>query len=248
MLVERNAKVAFERRFKVLRTARLKVLEELRSLLDLEETPARIEAFDVSNIQGEETVASMVVCRDGRMERSEYRKYRIRNVSGPDDYSALREAVRRRYRRLLDEEQAIPHLILIDGGKGQLHSAYQALSELGIEDTPLISLAKREEHIFVKGREDTVVLDRGSPLLHLVQEIRDEAHRFAVSYHRKRRSIRDFGSELDRVRGIGEKRKKRLLRNFGSVSRIRRATTEELVPFLGEKLAIRVKESLSGSG
>ena len=246
LLVERNAKVAFERRFKVLRTARLKVLEEFQRLLDLEETPARIEAFDVSNIQGEETVASMVVCLDGRMEHGEYRKYRIRTVSGPDDYSAMREAVGRRYRRLREKKQTLPHLILIDGGKGQLHSAYQALSELGIEDTPLISLAKREEHIFVKGREAALVLDRGSPLLHLVQEIRDEAHRFAVSYHRKRRSIRDFGSELDRIRGIGEKRKKRLLRNFGSVNRIRRATTEELVPFLGEKLAIRVKEGLSG--
>jgi excinuclease ABC subunit C len=135
-------------------------------------------------------------------------------------------------------------LILIDGGKGQLHSAYQALSKLGIEDIPLASIAKREEWIYVQGREDPVILPRNSPVLHLMQEIRDEAHRFALTYHRKRRSIRDFHSELEQIPGIGEKRKKRLLRNFGSLARIRRASVEELMPFVGEKLARTILQTL----
>ena len=245
LLVERNAKIAFERRFKISTRPKFKILEELQNRLNLAELPDRIEGFDVSNIQGNETVASMVTCVNGRMEKSNYRKYRIKTVSGPDDFSSIFEVVRRRYRRLVDEKKDLPKLVLIDGGKGQLHSAYQALSEIGIEETPLISLAKREEHIFVQGQEDPVILERNSPVLHLVQEIRDEAHRFAVSYHRKRRSLRDFSSDLDQIPGIGEKRKKRLLSNFGSVSRIRQATTEELTPFLGKKLASLVKEGLS---
>lgn len=244
LLVERNAKIAFESRFKIPRAEKFKVLEQLQQKLDLPIAPRRIEAFDVSNIQGSETVASMVVCESGRMNRSQYRKYRIRSVQGPDDFSSIREAVKRRYRRVLEEGAVLPDLILVDGGKGQLHMAYQALAELGIEDVPLASIAKKEERIYIQGQEQPVLLEWTLKALHLIQEIRDEAHRFAVSYHRKRRSLRDFNSELDTIPGIGKKRKRRLLQNFGSVARIRAATVRELTPFLGRKLAETVKQHL----
>jgi len=244
LLVERNAKIAFESRFKILRAGKWKVLEALQSELNLQKPPRRIEGFDVSNIQGSETVASLVVCEDGQMQRSQYRKFRIKTVEGSDDFSSIHEVVHRRYRGILDEGSSMPDLILIDGGKGQLHTAYQALSRLGTEETPLISLAKREEEIFIMGQEDPLILDRTSPVLHLAQEIRDEAHRFAVTYHRKRRTIRDFASELDGIPGIGDKRKKRLLRNFGSVDRIRQASAEELTPFVGKTLADLIKRRL----
>ncbi len=246
LLVERNAKLAFESRFRILKSHQDRLLEEVRKALDLAAAPKLIEAFDVSNIQGAETVAALVACLNGRMTRNRYRKFKIRGVEGPDDFAAIYEAVRRRYRRVLKEDAPLPDLILIDGGKGQLHSAYQALAELEIEGIPLASIAKREEEIFIQGQEDSLLLERNSAVLHLFQEIRDEAHRFAVTYHRKRRSLRDFTSELDEIPGIGEKRKKRLLRNFGSLARIRRASREELVPFVGEKLAAVVKERLGG--
>lgn len=245
VLVERNAKIAFENRFKILKSDKRKLLEHLQRDLDLPHLPKWIEAFDVSNIQGTESVASVVVCEEGVIQKSRCRKYKIKSVQGPDDVHSIYEVVYRRYQRLQAEEDSLPDLIVIDGGKGQLHSAYQALSKLGIEDIPLASIAKREEIVFVQGREDPVVLPSNSPVLHLIQEIRDEAHRFALAYHRKRRSMRDFKSELDQIEGIGEKRKKRLLRNFGSVGKIRRASVEELAPFLGTKLALRVKEALN---
>ena len=245
VLVERNAKIAFEIRFKILKSDKQKLLEHLQRDLDLPQLPNWIEAFDVSNIQGAESVASVVVCEEGVIQKSRFRKYKIKSVQGPDDVHSIYEVVSRRYQRLLAEESSLPDLILIDGGKGQLHSAYQALSKLGIEHIAVASIAKREEVVFVQGREDPVVLPRTSPVLHLIQEIRDEAHRFALAYHRKRRSMRDFQSELDPITGIGEKRKKRLLRNFGSVAGIRRASVEELAPFLGAKLALRVKEALN---
>ena len=244
LLVERNAKIAFETRFKILKSEKDKLLERLKTEFDLPEIPNHIEAFDVSNIQGRESVASVVICEDGLMNRSQYRKLKINTVDGSDDYQSIYEAVYRRYDRKLTEQTSLPDLILIDGGKGQLHSAYQALSKLGIEDIPLASIAKREEWIYVQGREDPVILPRNSPVLHLMQEIRDEAHRFALTYHRKRRSIRDFHSELEQIPGIGEKRKKRLLRNFGSLARIRRASVEELMPFVGEKLARTILQTL----
>ena len=162
----------------------------------------------------------------------------------PDDFASIHEIVHRRYKRQISEKLDLPDLILIDGGKGQLHAAYQALSNLGVEDTPLASIAKREELIFVQGQEEPIVLDPQSPMLHLLQEIRDEAHRFAITYHRRRRAARDFASELDAIRGIGEKRKKRLLQNFGSVAGVRRASLEELRPFVGDKLALKIKEVL----
>ena len=244
LLVEENAKASFENRFLLQRPARQAVLERLQKDLGLPEPPQRIEAFDISNIQGAESVASMVVCEEGAMKRSEYRKFRIRTVQGADDFASIFEVVHRRYTRVLEEERPFPDLILIDGGKGQLHSAYQALQGLGVEDVNLASIAKREEVIFIQGQDEPLVLERDSPVLHLIQEIRDEAHRFAVRYHRKRRSMRDFDSELDQIPGIGEKRKKRLLRNFGSITGVRQASLEELIPFVGEKLARVIKERL----
>lgn len=245
LLVERNAKIAFQTRFRILKSQKRKLLDALQTALSLSQAPRRIEAFDISTIQGAENVASMVVCSDGMMDKSAYRKFKIRSVVGmADDFASMREAVRRRYRRLQQEKASLPDLILIDGGKGQLHAAYQSLSELGLEDLPLASIAKREEHLFVQGQDDPVILSRRSPVLHLIQEIRDEAHRFAVTFHRKRRSLRDFASELDDIPGVGAKRRKRLLQNFGSLARIRRATAEELTPFVGSKVAHAIRERL----
>jgi excinuclease ABC subunit C len=247
MLVERNAQIAFESRFRITKPAKEQVLRKLRDALELSGFPRRIEAFDVSNIQGAESVGSLVVCESGVMAHRDYRKFRIKTVAGTDDFASIHEIVLRRYRRLLREREPLPDLILIDGGKGQLHAAYQALAKLGIEDVPLIALAKREELVFVQGQDDPLDLDASSATLRLLQEIRDEAHRFAVSYHRRRRSIRDFSSELDSIPGIGAKRKRRLLQHFGSVAGVRRASPGELTPFLGEKLAQTVKRHLEGS-
>jgi len=247
-MVERNARLVFESRFRILPDARKKesVLGQLRLDLGLQDIPGIIEAFDISTIQGKETVASMVSCRNGSMQKNDYRKFVIRDkrIEGPDDFAAMQEAVYRRYKRLSTAGGKLPDLILVDGGKGQLHAAYQALSRLELDELPLAAIAKKEEIIFVQGQDEPVVLDRHSPALHLIQEIRDEAHRFAVTFHRKRRSKRDFTSELDNIPGIGPKRKKRLLQNFGSVTRIRQASVEELSPFLGEKLAGEVKKNL----
>ena len=248
-MVERNASMAFESRFRILPGARKKepVLEQLQQELGLQNLPAKIEAFDISTIQGRETVASLVSCRDGVMRKKDYKKFIIRNksIEGPDDFASMQEVVYRRYKRLSESGENLPDLVLVDGGKGQLHAAYQALSRLELDELPLAAIAKKEEIIFVQGQDEPVVLDRHSPALHLIQEIRDEAHRFAVTFHRKRRSKRDFASELDAVPGIGPKRKKRLLQNFGSIARIRRASTEELAPYLGKKLAAVLKKSLS---
>ena len=245
LLVERNARIAFDSRFRILKSDRSSILAEVQEELDLPQPPRRIEAFDISNLQGAETVASLAVCLEGRMSRKEYRKFKIKSVDGPDDYASIYEAVHRRYKRVLAEEQDLPDFILIDGGPGQLHFAYQALAELGIEDLPLASIAKKEELIHVMGQEDVLRLEKSSPTIRLLQEIRDEAHRFAVTYHRKRRFLRDFHSVLDDIPGIGQKRKKRLLRSFGSVAGIRRASERELIPFVGPRLARVVKEKLS---
>ncbi len=243
-LVEDNARAAFETRFRVHKPEKQLVLERLQKELRLSELPERIEAFDISNIQGAETVASMVVCLGGMMQPGEYRKFRIRTVAGSNDFASIYEAVRRRYTRVIDEGGPLPNLILIDGGKGQLHSAYQALGELGIDDRGLASIAKREELVFVEGQEEPIRIDESSSVLHLLQEVRDEAHRFAVTYHRKRRSLRDFASELDEIPGVGERRRRLLLKTFGSVKRIREAGIDELVPIVGEKLARTIKDRM----
>jgi excinuclease ABC subunit C len=191
--------------------------------------PKRIECFDISHIQGAETVASMVVWEDGAMKKSDYRKFIIKGVTGVDDFASMREVVTRRYKRISEEQKKMPSLVLIDGGIGQLHSAAEALEALGIINQPLASIAKREEIIYVFGQEDEpVVLDHHSPVLHLVQMIRDEAHRFAVTFHRKRRQIRDRANELKEISGIGELTVRRLLEHFGSVQAVAQADAAAL--------------------
>ncbi|GBC78104.1 UvrABC system protein C [bacterium HR08] len=246
-LAAQNAKLAFEEHFRVLRPEAPDVLQDVARALNLPRLPERIEAFDVSHLRGTEMVASLVVCEGGTMRKSEYRQYLVRTAREGDDYAALREVVHRRYARLLREARPLPDLVLIDGGRGQLRAAVEALEALNLGELPVAAIAKREEILYVKGWADPLILDRHSPALHLIQMIRDEAHRFAVTFHRRRRRQRDFASELLAIPGIGEKRKELLLRNFGSVSRIRRATIEELRPFVGERLARRIVEHFAAS-
>ena len=248
-LVEKNAKLAFDQRFRVLRPDMKRVLEELQETLELPRFPARIESFDVSNIQGAENVAGMVVCENGKMNRSQYRKFKIRTVEGSNDVASMREAVFRSYRRRLDEDKPLPDLIMIDGGKGQLSAAADAMRELDLEALPMVGVVKpplrhREvSHLLVKGREHKpAYLDSHSLILRLIQMIRDETHRYAVTYHRKRRELRDFSSELTAIPGVGEKRKQRLLRNLGSIQRISVASTSELAPFVGQKTAQEIAD------
>ena len=248
-LVEKNAKISFEQRFRVIKPDWSKVLADLQDLLGLPNFPHRIESFDISNIQGAENVAGMVVCEDGAMKKSDYRKFIIKTVEGADDFASMREAVGRRYSRLLKEEKQLPDVVFIDGGKGQLSAASAAMHELGLADLPLVGIVKpprkHEEisHLLVKGREDEpVFLERPSAMLRLVQMIRDETHRFAVSFHRKKREMRDFSSELTTIPGVGDKLKERLLRNFGSLKRVSEASLAELRPFVGQRQAERIIE------
>jgi excinuclease ABC subunit C len=243
-LVMRNARMSFDARFRILKPAREAALHPLQQILGLEALPRRIETFDISHIQGSDTVASMVVCEDGEMTKKDYRKFLVESVKGPDDFAALREIVHRRYESILEEEdERLPDLVLIDGGKGQLSAAVAALEDLGLENQAVAAIAKKEELLFVKGREDQpIALPKDSPILHLIQTMRDEAHRFAVSYHRKRRKMRDLTSELDDIPGIGEVRKMVLLRNFGSFEKVRQARYEDLAPFVGPKAASRILE------
>jgi excinuclease ABC subunit C len=243
-LASRNAAVAYDTRFNEGVAANYDALETLRAVLALPTLPRRIECFDISTIQGSETVASMVVCEDGRMRRAEYRKFRIRGPQAPspepqapDDFAAMEEVVLRRYRKLLEQGGPFPDLILIDGGKGQLTSAYAALRQLGLENLVAVGIAKKEELLFTRDRPDPIALAGESPALHLIQRIRDEAHRFAVTFHRTARRMRDLRSELDAVPGIGRTRRRALLRRFGSVAGVRRATREELIAEVGAKAA-----------
>jgi excinuclease ABC subunit C len=277
-LAIRNATLAYQTRFGGGTTANYEALETLRSVLHLEALPRRIECFDISTIQGAETVASMVVCEDGRMRRSEYRKFRVRPdviVDGPvgqgfspantdsrggqgfspadsprflDDFAAMRQVVTRRYRKLLEAGGPFPDLIVIDGGKGQLAAAYEALESLGLASLVAVGLAKREELIFTRDHPDPIGLAGNDPALLLLQQIRDEAHRFAVTFHRKARSMRDLRSELDGVPGIGPRRRKTLLTTFGSLAGVRRATREELVSTVGTKVADAVLSYFSRQG
>ncbi len=248
-LVEKNAKLAFEQRFRVLKPDMKRVLEEMQETLELPRFPARIESFDISHIQGAENVAGMVVCENGKMNRNEYRKFKIRWKEGADDFASMNEAVLRRYRRLRDEQTELPDLIVIDGGKAQLNAAATAMRELDLEAVPMIGVVKPPLHhnqvayLLVKGREDhPIYLDSYSPVLRLIQMIRDETHRYAVAYHRKRRELRDFTSELSAIPGVGAKRKTRLLRHFGSINRISEASVAELAPFVGRKTAAEIVE------
>jgi excinuclease ABC subunit C len=237
-LAGQNAKQSYIQRFRVLEPSRKAIQESLADSLMLPELPKRIECFDISHIQGAETVASMVVWEDGRMNKSQYRKFKVMTVLGVDDFASMREVVTRRYRRLKDEDRPMPSLILIDGGLGQLHAAADALESLGFTSQPLASIAKKEEVIYLYGNEDEpVVLDRHSPVLHLVQMIRDESHRFAVGYHRQRRAMRDRDSELLNIRGVGRQTRQRLLTHFGSLRDVQQATADSLASVVPRKTA-----------
>jgi excinuclease ABC subunit C len=228
-LAGNNAKQSYDQRFRVLKPNAQKIQEELQEALGLPELPKRIECFDISHIQGAETVASMVVWEDGKMKKSDYRKFIIRTVEGVDDFASMREVVTRRYKRLRDEHKAMPSLVLIDGGLGQLHAGAEALDALEIINQPLAAIAKREEILYVYGQEkDPIALDHHSPVLHLIQLIRDEAHRFAVTFHRKRRQMRDRSTELLEIPGVGASTTRRLLEHFGSVQSVKQADTAAL--------------------
>jgi excinuclease ABC subunit C len=271
-LAARNAAVAYQQRFNENTAAHYDALETLRAVLTLPALPRRIECFDISTIQGSETVASMVVCEDGRMRRGEYRKFKIRGAGSSEnrsagssvvrllgrsenpndrstelpiyrplpvnnDFAAMKEVVMRRYRRLLEGGGPFPDLILIDGGKGQLSAAYAALEELGLGRLIAVGIAKKEELLFTRDRDDAIALPHDSPALLLIERIRDEAHRFAVTFHRQSRAKRDLRSELDAIASVGPRRRKALLTAFGSVAGVRRATREELARVVGVKIA-----------
>ncbi|HEX7795740.1 MAG TPA: excinuclease ABC subunit UvrC [Vicinamibacterales bacterium] len=288
-LANRNAELAYQQRFNQAAAAQYEALNTLQVVLSLPTLPRRIECFDISTIHGSETVASMVVCEDGRLKKAEYRKFRIRGsgsgfrdsgknsteqvsllspessvpslaspasrpearapnpeprvprpeprVSSPDDFAAMEEVVRRRYRKMLEEGGPFPDLILIDGGKGQLRAAYAALQDLGLANLVAVGIAKKEELLFTRDREEPIALAVNDPALLLLQQIRDEAHRFAVTFHRKARSMRDLHSALDDVPGVGPRRRRTLLRKFGSLAGVRRATREELAATVGRKVA-----------
>jgi excinuclease ABC subunit C len=241
-LVETNAKHSFDARFRVLKPSSRAIQEAVQDALNLPEAPKRIECFDISHIQGTDKVASMVVWEDGRMKKSDYRKFIIRTVIGNDDFACMREVVTRRYSRLQQENLPMPGLVLIDGGLGQLHAAAEALEAIGIINQPLASIAKREEIIYVYGQEDEpIVLDRFSPILHLVQSIRDEAHRFAVTFHRTRRNAQSLTSELDQIEGVGARTVQKLLKHFGSSELVRSASEDQLAAVIGRAAARRVK-------
>jgi len=256
-LAARNAGQAYQSRFNRGDAAHYEALDTLRAVLGLPALPRRIECFDISTIQGSETVASLVVCEDGRMKRSDYRKFRIRSrgnassVSGrpgrataasvepryADDFAAMNQVVMRRYQRVLEQGGPFPDLIVIDGGKGQLSAAYAALEELGLANLVAVGLAKKEELVLTRDREEPLALSRSSSALLLLQQIRDEAHRFAVTFHRQARRMRDLRSELDGAVGVGPRRRRSLLTAFGSLAGVRRATREELTTVVGPKVA-----------
>jgi excinuclease ABC subunit C len=262
-LAGQNAKQSYTQRFRVLEPSRKAIQEALADVLMLPELPRRIECFDISHIQGAETVASLVVWEDGKMNKQLYRKFKVMTVLGVDDFASMREVVHRRYKRLLEQNGAtvdgdaaatadgakkkepkdMPSLILIDGGLGQLHAAAEALESLGLTSQPLASIAKREEVIYLHGNEDEpIVLDRRSPVLHLIQLIRDESHRFAVGYHRQRRAMRDRDSELLEIPGVGALTRQRLLSHFGSLREVQNATAESLAAVVPQKTAQAVWE------
>jgi excinuclease ABC subunit C len=248
-LVEKNAQHSFDQRFRVLKPNSKAVAEALETTLNLPEPPKRIECFDISHLQGADTVASMVVWENGKMKKSDYRKFIIRGEWGNDDFASMREAVERRYRRVQAEHKPMPSLLLIDGGLGQLHAAAQALEKLEIINQPVASIAKQEEIVYVLGQEDEPIrLPGHSPLLHLIQQIRDETHRFAVGFHRQRRARRTLTTELDGIPGVGERIAQKLLRQFGSVAQVRRASVEDLERVVARPLARRIAEHLQSGG
>ena len=246
--VGKNARISFEQMFRAPHTHGVEILEGLQEALGLDEPPHRIECFDISHIQGSDQVASLVVWEAGRPKRSDYRRFKVKTVAGSDDFAAMAEVVGRRYARLLREGRALPDLVLIDGGKGQLSSAAAVLESLGLGHLQVASIAKREEEIFLDGRDGPIRIPRDSPILHLVQRIRDEAHRFAVTYHRARRARRTITTELLTIEGVGPRRARLLLSRFGSVQGVRDATVEALASAVGPRLARRIKTRLDAPG
>jgi excinuclease ABC subunit C len=248
-LVETNAKIAFEQRFRVLKPDAKKVLGELQEILELSYFPERIESFDISNISGAENVAGIVVFENGKPARAAYRRFIIKSVEGANDFASIYEAVFRRYRRALDEQKPLPQLIFIDGGKGQLSAAAAAMRELDLEQVMLVGLVKPPKkhseisHLLINGREDRPIpFDRNSLAFRLILQIREETHKTAIEFHRKRREKRDFTSELTSIPGIGEKRKMKLLKTLGSIERIAASSPDELRPLVGGKAAQMIVE------
>jgi len=237
-----NARLSFDQRFRVLQPSTESIQSALQQALMLPDLPERIECFDISHIQGAEPVASLVVWQKGQLLKSDYRKFQIKSASGQDDFAAMQEVVTRRYTRLLEEGKPLPSLILIDGGLGQLHAAAAALDSLGIPLQPLASIAKKEEIIYVQGQDEPIVLDRRSPVLHLIQRIRDESHRFAIAYHRKRRQMRDRPTDLLRVPGVGPRTSARLVEHFGSIRGVSQAGVDALSAVVNPALAAKIRQ------
>ena len=243
-LAARNAALAYDARFNAETLGNYQALETLRDVLALPALPRRIECFDISTIQGSETVASMVVCEDGRMKKADYRKFKIKDEGRTtnegrflDDFAAMKQVVQRRYRHVLEEGGPFPDLIVIDGGKGQLEAGYEALESLGLANLVAIGLAKKEELIFTRDHVEPIGLAADDPALLLLQRIRDEAHRFAITFHRASRAKRTLTSELDAVPGLGPRRRRLLLQKFGSLAGVRRASREDLEAVVGARVA-----------
>ena len=248
-LAHKNARLTFDQRFRTLNPGSQLTREALAELMDLENPPRRIESFDVSNIQGSDCVACMVVWQDGRMKKADYRKFIIKTVDGPDDFKSMVEVISRRYTRLLQERRVLPDLVLVDGGLGQLHAAAAALDALDLTTQPLASIAKKEELIYVRGSEqEPIHLPRHSPVLRLIQRIRDETHRFAVTFHRRRRSGRTLTSVLTQIPGVGDKTAKRLLQRLGSVPQIATASLDRLSAETSPRVARNVYDHFRRPG
>jgi excinuclease ABC subunit C len=247
-LVEKNARHSFEQRFRVLKPSAAAIVEALEQALSLPEPPRRIESFDISHLQGSDTVASMVVWENGRMKKSDYRKFIIRGPWGNDDFRSMQEVIERRYRRLLAEKKPFPSLILIDGGLGQLHAAAATLEKLEVINQSVASIAKQEEIVYVLGQEDQPIrLEHHSPILHLIQQIRDETHRFAVAFHRQRRSKRTIETGLENIPGVGPRTAQKLLRRFGSIAQLRLASVEQIARVVPATVAERVSVHLTNN-
>jgi len=246
-LANRNARLSHESRFRKSTQDRLQIAaQKLGQILGFDGEMARIESFDISNIQGTDSVAGMVVLDRGKFDKKQYRIFNIKTVEGADDFRSMAEAVDRRYRRLIEENKALPDMILIDGGRGQLNAALAALNKLGIDEIPIAGLAKREEEIYVPGRDEPIRLERRDPALQLLQMVRDETHRFSVSSHSRRRSKRTLHSALDDMPGIGDKRRRLLIERFGSVSGVRQASAQDLMNVLGRKVGQSLYDDLHG--
>jgi len=243
-MAEENAALALQTHLLSRDSRRQVVMEDLQRTLNLPGLPHRIEGFDISNIQGTEAVGSMVVWEAGTMKKDDYKRFRIRTVPGADDYAMMAEVLRRRYGKALEEGSALPDLVLIDGGRGQLNVGLRVLEELGLDFVPMVSLAKREEEVYHPERLHPLTLDPASPALHTLQKIRDEAHRFAITYHKKLRQKRTLTSVLDQIPGVGPTLRTNLLRHLGSARKVREASVAELaaVPKITPKLAQRIHE------